>query len=163
MVADRQNGGASSVSDFLRRKDILSGLMFMSVAALGLFLSRDYPIGRATAMGTGYVPRLLCWMLLALGVVVLLQGLRRGAVTLERGPPVWRALILVPAALLAFAFAIGSLGVVAAIVLLVIVGALAGRESRLLEVPAVAAALVALTLVIFVWGVGLPIPIWPEW
>ena len=46
------------------------------MAALGLWLSRDYPIGTALRMGTGYVPRLLCWLLLGLGVIVLVQGLR---------------------------------------------------------------------------------------
>ena len=65
--------------------------------------------------------------------------------------------------LLVFAFLIGPFGVVAATVALVFVGALAGRDSRLLEVVAAAVFLVVLTLAIFVWGVGLPIPVWPEW
>ncbi len=34
-------------------------------------------------MGTGYVPRLLCWLLLGLGVVVLVQGLRQHAAPLR--------------------------------------------------------------------------------
>ena len=38
--------------------------LFMAVAVFGLWLSRDYPIGTALRMGTGYVPRLLCWILL---------------------------------------------------------------------------------------------------
>ena len=62
-----------------------------------------------------------------------------------------------------FAYLIGPYGVVAATVALVAVGALASRESRLLEVAAAAILLVLLTLSIFVWGVGLPIPVWPEW
>ena len=60
----------------LLRKDVLSGLLFAVIALLGLWLSRDYPIGTALRMGTGYVPRLLCWILLGLGVVILVQGLR---------------------------------------------------------------------------------------
>jgi hypothetical protein len=48
-------------------------------------------------------------------------------------------------------------------VALVVVGALASRDSRLLEAAAAAIVLVILTLLIFVWGVGLPIPVWPEW
>ena len=54
--------------------------MFIAVAALGLWLSRDYPIGTALRMSTGYVPRLLCWMLMGLGAVVLVQGLREGPI-----------------------------------------------------------------------------------
>src|SRR5437016_10138489 len=60
----------------LARKNVLAGLLFIAVAALGLWLSRDYPVGTALRMGTGYVPRLLCWILLGLGAVVLVQGLR---------------------------------------------------------------------------------------
>ena len=61
----------------LARKNVLAGLLFIAVGALGLWLSRDYPIGTALRMGTGYVPRLLCWLLLGLGVIILVQGLRQ--------------------------------------------------------------------------------------
>jgi len=147
---------------FLHRTDVLSGLLFIAVAILGLWASRNYAIGTTTRMGTGYVPRLLCWVLLGLGVLVALQGLRAGGVT-QLGRPIWCAIVFVPLSLLAFALLIGPFGVIAATVALVVIGALAGRESHPLEVVAAAVVLVVLTLVIFVWGVGLPIPIWPEW
>ncbi len=153
----------SSWRRFLRRKDVLSGLLFIAFAAVGLWASRAYPIGTATRMGTGYVPRLLCWLLLTLGVLVLVQGLRSAGAGLNRSPPVWRALAFVPLALLAFAYLIGPFGVVAATVVLVVVGSLACLDSRPLEVAAAAAVLAFLTVAIFVWGVGLPIPVWPEW
>src|SRR5438034_7183535 len=60
----------------LARKNVLAGLLFIAVAALGLWLSRNYPVGTALRMGTGYVPRLLCWLLMGLGAIVLVQGLR---------------------------------------------------------------------------------------
>ena len=125
MSGTGQERSPPSVLRLLRRKDVLAGLMFIAVAVLGLWASRDYPIGTATRMGTGYVPRLLCWILLGLGVAGRAQGLRgsRGD-ALDRAPPIWRALIFVPASLLVFAFAIEPLGVVVAIVLLVAVGAL---------------------------------------
>ena len=153
-----------SFSRFLHRKDVLAGLLFIAVAAIGLWASRNYPIGTATRMGTGYVPRLLCWLLLGLGALVFVQGLRgAGGGSLEPGRAIWRAIVFVPLSLLVFALLIGPGGVVAATVALVAVGALAGRESRPLEVVAAAIILVLLTLATFVWGVGLPIPVWPEW
>src|SRR6266567_775700 len=89
----------------LARKDVLAGLLFVAVALFGLWLSRDYPIGTALRMGTGYVPRLLCWILLALGVAVLVQGLREGQgahlVSSEQGSA-WRAVIFVTASLVIF-------------------------------------------------------------
>ena len=56
---------------------MLAGLLFIAVAAIGLWASRNYPIGTTTRMGTGYVPRLLCWILLgARRRWSLVQGLR---------------------------------------------------------------------------------------
>jgi putative tricarboxylic transport membrane protein len=147
---------------YLRRTDVLAGLLFIAVAVIGLWASRIYPIGTTTRMGTGYVPRLLCWILLALGVLIAVQGLRTSGL-IQLGRPIWRAIVFVPLSLLVFAFLIGQFGVVIATVALVVVGALAGRESRPLEVAVAAVFLVILTLAIFVWGVGLPIPVWPEW
>ena len=65
-----------NLPQILARKDVLAGLLFCAIALLGLYLSRDYPVGTALRMGTGYVPRLLCWILLALGALILVQGLR---------------------------------------------------------------------------------------
>jgi len=145
------------------RSDVLAGLVFIAFAVIGLWASRNYPIGTAFRMGTGYVPRLLCWLLLFLGAGIAAAGLRKAGGSIELGRPIWRAIVFAPASLLAFALLIGGFGVIAATVAVVVVGALASRESRPVEVAVAALVLVLLTLAIFVWGVGLPIPIWPEW
>jgi putative tricarboxylic transport membrane protein len=148
----------------LLRKDVLAGLMFIAVAALGLYLSRNYPVGSMLRMGTGYVPRLLCWLLLVLGLIVALSGLlARGAeIVSEDGSP-WRPLIFVPASLLAFALAVERFGLVVGATLLIVVGATAGRDSRIGEVVVTAVVLVAACVGIFIWGLALPIQTWPEW
>jgi hypothetical protein len=147
----------------LQRKNVLAGLLFMAVALLGLYLSRDYPVGTMLRMGTGYVPRLLCWVLLALGAGVALAG-AFGAddrVTPDASP--WRSLIFVPASLVAFALTAESLGLVISCALLVVVGGFAGRHMRIIEVAITAIVLSALCVAIFVYGLALPISIWPEW
>src|SRR5437016_12563272 len=78
MASGEQQHPHASPWHLLARKDVLSGLLFVAVALFGLWLSRDYPIGTALRMGTGYVPRLLCWILLGLGTVILVMGLREG-------------------------------------------------------------------------------------
>jgi hypothetical protein len=136
--------------------------MFIAVAAFGLWASWDYPVGTAVRMSTGYVPRLLCWLLLALGAAVLLQGYRAAAQ--ERGFRLgaWRPLLFVPASLIVFAFAMAPLGVALSTLLLIGVGSLAGNANWG-EVTGTAVLLLLLVLGIFVWGLGLPIPVWPEW
>lgn len=150
----------------LARKDVLSGLLFIGVAALGLWLSRDYPIGTALRMGTGYVPRLLCWLLLGVGAVVLVQGLREAqdARPLSSGDiAALRPIIFVTASLVIFGLSIERLGLVLSILLLIGVGAVAAPALRPLETLAAALVLIVLSWGIFILGLGLTIPVWPEW
>ena len=150
----------------LARKNVLAGLLFIAVAALGLWLSRDYPIGTALRMGTGYVPRLLCWLLLGLGAIVLVQGLREAqdARPLSSADvSALRPVIFVTASLVIFGLSIERLGLVVSIVLLIGVGAVAARVLRPLETLAAALVLIILSWGIFILGLGLTIPVWPEW
>jgi hypothetical protein len=149
----------------LARKNVLAGLMFMGIGALGLWLSRHYPIGTALRMSTGYVPRLLCWILIGLGAVVLVQGLRERDALRAPQPAVLVRLwpvIVVTAALVAFAFSIEQLGLVLSILLLVGIGSLAARGIKVWEALAAAFGLIVLTWTIFILGLGLTIPVWPD-
>jgi hypothetical protein len=142
----------------LARRDVLAGLLFVAVAALGLWFSRDYPIGTALRMGTGYVPRLLCW--------ILVQGLREAQA--ERplsfaDMSAWRPVIFVTASLVIFGLSIEQLGLVVSILLLIGVGAVAARELRPIETVVAALVLIVLSWGIFILGLGLTIPVWPEW
>jgi hypothetical protein len=148
----------------LARKNVLAGLMFIAIAALGLWLSRDYPIGTALRMGTGYVPRLLCWFLMGLGAAIVVQGLREKAAPLERIS--WQQLmpiVVVTTSLVAFALAIEQIGLVLSILLLVGIGAIAARDIKIWETLVAAVVLIALSWAIFILGLGLTIPVWPVW
>jgi putative tricarboxylic transport membrane protein len=148
----------------LARKNVLAGLMFIAIAALGLWVSRDYPIGTALRMGTGYVPRLLCWILMGLGAAVAVQGLREKDAPPERTS--WRQLVpivIVTTSLVAFALAIEQVGLVLSILLLVGIGAIAARDIKIWETLIAAVVLILLAYVVFILGLGLTIPVWPVW
>lgn len=148
----------------LARKNVLAGLMFIAIAALGLWVSRHYPVGTALRMGTGYVPRLLCWILMGLGAAILVQGLCEQDPPSEPGGWAWLVpLVVVTASLVAFALAIEQLGLVLSILLLVGIGALAARDITTWEALAAALVLVVLSWAIFILGLGLTIPVWPVW
>jgi putative tricarboxylic transport membrane protein len=144
----------------LQRKNVLAGLMFIVIAAIGLWASRNYPVGTALRMSSGYVPRLLCLLLLAIGAFVSLRALAIDGPPITRIRP--RPLILVTAAIVVFAYTIQTLGVVIATVLLVLIGGYASPRVRLMEMAAAAVVLALMTIAIFIWGIGLPIPVWPE-
>lgn len=167
MTLGEQRGAPSTaVWQVLARKDVLAGLLFVGVGLLGLWLSRDYPIGTALRMGTGYVPRLLCWTLLGLGGVVLVQGLREAQsprLSSSGQVSAWRPVVFVTASLVIFGLSIERLGLVVSILLLIAVGAVAARGLRPLETLAAAVVLIVLSWGIFILGLGLTIPVWPEW
>jgi putative tricarboxylic transport membrane protein len=149
----------------LARKDVLAGLLFMTVGVLGLIISHGYPIGTALRMGTGYVPRLLCWLLIGLGALVLLQGLRDArAQTIFDGHslPAWRPVIFVAASLAIFAVTVERLGLVIAILLLTGIGGIAARGLKPIETAIAALVLIVLSWAIFIVGLGLTIPVWPD-
>jgi hypothetical protein len=149
----------------LTRKNVLAGLMFIGIGALGLWLSRHYPIGTALRMSTGYVPRLLCWILMALGAVVLVQGLREKDAPRVPQPGALARLwpvVVVTASLVIFALSIEQLGLVLSILLLVGIGSLAARGIKPWEALAAAVGLIVLSWAIFILGLGLTIPVWPD-
>ena len=165
-LGEERHPPGSAFLHILARKDVLAGLLFVGVALFGLWLSRDYPIGTALRMGTGYVPRLLCWILLGLGVVIMVMGLREGqdARRVDFGDAaMWRPVIFVTAGLVIFGLSLERLGLVISILLLICVGAVAARGLRPLETMAAAVVLIVLSWAIFILGLGLTIPVWPEW
>jgi hypothetical protein len=148
----------------LQRKNVLAGLLFIGVAVFGLWVSRNYPIGTAMRMSTGYMPRLLLWILLGLGGVILVLGLRESdpVPAADTEGSAWRPVVFVTSSLVVFGLALERLGLVLSILLLIGIGAVAARNLRPLETALAAIVLTALCWLIFIVGLSLTIPVWPE-
>jgi putative tricarboxylic transport membrane protein len=72
-----------------------------------------------------------------------------------------RPILISLLAMALFGIALQWLGLIAAIAVLVIVGSFASRESRIVPTIALAAVLILFSVAVFVWVLGLPIPLWP--
>ena len=75
----------------------------------------------------------------------------------------WRPVVFVTASLVVFGLSLQRLGLVVSILLLVGLAALAARGLRLIESLSAALVLIVLSWAIFILGLGLTIPVWPEW
>jgi hypothetical protein len=141
-------------------KDFWAGLFFVAVAAGFIGLSHQYGMGNMHRMGPALFPTLVGVLLAALGVVIA------GRAFAIDGPPVpgfhARPILISLAAIALFGAALAHLGLIAAVAALVLVAALASNESRTLETMALAAALIGFSVAVFVWLLGLPIPLWPD-
>ena len=143
--------------EYLTNKDFWAGLLLIAVGTLAVAIAQDYPLGTARRMGPGYFPIALGALLVLFGIYVLVKGLRGGG-RIEAG---WslRALIVLPLALALFGFLMSRAGFVPALVVLVFASAAAGSEFKLLEIVALTVVLTALSTAVFVWGLGLPYPL----
>jgi hypothetical protein len=111
-------------------------------------------------MGPAMFPTLVGALLAALGAVMAVRALALDGAAVPRfhARPIGVSLL----AIVLFAVALQRLGLIPAIAVLVLVGAHAARDTRPLENLALAAAMIAFSVAVFVWLLGLPLPLWPD-
>lgn len=140
-------------------RDLASALLLTAIALSGLWFGRDWETGTLASVQAGFFPRLICLALLALGVLILVQALRRHAATPSRWS--WRPSLAITVAVLAFAAVLNQVGLVLALLALVGIGGLAGQPLPPVRLATLWATLATACIAIFSWGLGLPLPIWP--
>ena len=127
-----------------------------------ILLASQYRYGDMHRMGPAMFPTLVGALLALLGAVIARARVRvagRAGAALSR-----------PAARSYRSFAIVTvrrrmlrwLGLVTAVAVLVLVGAFAARDVRPLENAVLAAVMVLFSVAVFVWLLGLPLPLWPD-
>jgi hypothetical protein len=84
------------------------------------------------------------------------QDASHGAASFSR----LRPFFILPA-IVAFALLLESVGLVLASIALLGIGALAARDMTLRQFALLAIVLLVLVLAVFVWGLGLPVKVWP--
>lgn len=144
------------------QRDFWSGLLFVAAGLAFAWGATFYRFGDSARPGPGFFPLGLGLLTALLGLVILFKAL-----TVERadGDPIgsiaWKPLGFIVGAVVLFGWAVPHLGLFLALSLLVIVSALAGDEFRWREVLVNALVLTALSWAIFIWGLGLTIPLLP--
>ncbi|NVO16439.1 MAG: tripartite tricarboxylate transporter TctB family protein [Rhodoplanes sp.] len=140
-------------------KNVLAGLLFVGFGLFGLWLSHSLDMGTADAMGSGYFPRMVCSLLIVCGGVLAVLAL----VWPDERPEGWhwRPLVCVTLASLAFALLLRPLGLVAALAVTILLGALSGPLLPPLKLAFLVVVLIAVNVGIFVLALGMPIPLWP--
>ena len=143
-------------------KDFWSGVMFLAIGLAFAIIVKvsEYPLGTSSRMGPGYFPLVLGSMMAVLGAIIIVQAL------LSSGGPItkfaWRPLIWVLGGFVVFGLTAKLLGLVIAICLLVMISAYGGHEFKWKEAIISSAILAAGSVGVFVYGLKLPFPIWPE-
>lgn len=143
-------------------KDFWAGLIYVALAAAFLWFGRDYKMGAASRMGPGYFPLTLAWVLGGFGVISIIRSFMTDGGTL--GGIAVKKLILVTAAVLAFAILIQPAGLIFALPALVIISSFASTDSQYdAKALLILVGLTAFCILVFVKGLGVPMPIFGSW
>jgi len=143
--------------EVVNNKDFWAGATFFITGAVAMVIAWDYRFGTTLRMGPGYFPIILGGIMIVFGLIIMSKGLRRS----EKIKGSWsiRALIMLPLSLVLFGVLMRHAGFLPALVVLIFGSAAAGREFKFLEVLPLTGLLILLSWFVFVWGMGLPYPL----
>lgn len=139
-------------------RDVWAGALYVAVALAAFWIARDYRVGTAARMGSGYFPMLVAGALLGVGVASILRGLLRAGAQVQA--LALRPVLFVTCACVVFALLLERAGFVPALAALCAIAAFADREFR----PtwgklAILVGFVGVCALVFVVGLGLPVPL----
>jgi hypothetical protein len=138
-------------------KDFLSGAMFIVFGLSALYFGHNLSVGTAVRMGPGYVPRMLSYILLALGLLICVVSLFSAGEPVERIK--WKPITLVTIGIVCFALLFERAGLLPALVVLVLIASLGGEEFKLTEVIGNMIVLAILCTIVFKVGLGMNISV----
>lgn len=146
-------------------EDLVAAAMFVVIGIGAFVMALDYDVGTARRMGPGVFPLVISGLMVMIGAGLAVQVIASGF--LARIPSMAprfetiRALFFVMASLLAFALLVRPVGLFIATAVQVFIATRAEPGRGVLVSAVLALSLAVLAAVIFIYGIGLPIPLWP--
>ena len=144
------------------QRAFVSGALFLGFAIFFYVVALGYPAGTAARMGPGYFPRLLAIVLAVIGLVVMLGAMKATAERQSLHAWDWKGLAWVTGSVALFGLLLFPIGLIGALFVLIMVSSKASPEFTWRGALVNAAVLIALCLVVFVYGLGLRLPVWPS-
>jgi hypothetical protein len=144
------------------QKDFWAGLLFVAFGVFFAGFGTQYTFGTAANVGPGYFPTVLGIITAVLGIVVAIGGLSPNAKEEKVKRFAFPTLLLVLGSVVLFGLLLKPLGLVLSLFLLITVSSLASHEFKWKATLAVAFALIALCLLVFVWALSLQFQLWPS-
>ncbi len=136
-------------------KDFWSGLMFIGFGLFALIYGSNLAVGTAVRMGPGYVPRMLSYILIGLGLVILVRAVIAPSDSIERF--YLRPIVMITIGVVAFALLFETAGMFPALVALIFLSALGGQEFKFVETVLACLVLTAICTVLFKIGLDMNI------
>jgi hypothetical protein len=142
-------------------RDFYAGLMYASVGAAAAWIARDYSMGSAVRMGPAYFPTVLSILLIVVGATSLIRSFFHQGDAIQAFA--WREIGLVIGSIALFGVLVRVAGLAIALVLLVMISAWASPQFKFKTALLLAVVTTALSVAVFVKGLGLPFAILGSW
>lgn len=142
-------------------RDFWAGLMFLATGMGFYLLSGKYDMGSARHMGPAYFPTILSAALAVLGLLIMLQSLRRQHEPLPGFS--LRSLVLILVSVIVFGALIRGAGLIPALMAMVGISAAASFKFNPLTAFFMAVVIVLFSVAVFVFALGLPIAAFGPW
>ncbi len=142
-------------------KDFWTGIIYIAFGLIFIIIARDYDMGTGTKMGPAYFPTILSALLIAIGIISLIRSF------IQPGSPIgsfaFKGLLMIIAAAVIFGLIVRGAGLIIALPALVIISSYASIRFRWRTSLALAAGLTVFCILIFLKGLGVPLPIVGSW
>jgi hypothetical protein len=142
-------------------KDFCAGTIYIAFGLTAVVLARDFGMGTALKMGPAYFPTVLGYLLALIGVLAVARSFMLSGSPIGRFA--FKGLLLVVGATLVFGLTVRGAGLAVALPALVVVSAYASIHFRWLSAFALAAGLTLFCSLVFLKGLGIPLPIIGAW
>lgn len=146
------------MNDNSNARDALAALPIILLGGAAAWFARPFRFGSLLQMGPGFLPTVVAYLLIGIGLLIACQ--RRGTDEPGDAARAARAIVFVLGAMLAFAGLIERAGVVAATITATAICVFATPEARWKEALPLGAGFAAFAVLVFVYGLGQPIPVW---
>ncbi|MBJ3783186.1 tripartite tricarboxylate transporter TctB family protein [Devosia sediminis] len=144
------------------KNDLASGAMFIAFGAYFVLESTRYEFGTPFRMGPGFMPVVLGAVLVALGLAVAAKGFGKPDDEAPAPWP-WRGIALVLGTIVFFAATIRGLGFIPVVLISGFATAMSSTRNSILQALVIAVGLCVLCYAIFVFGLGMLVPMFGPW
>jgi putative tricarboxylic transport membrane protein len=141
--------------------DFWAGLIYIAFGVTAIVVAQDYGMGSALRMGPGYFPAVLGTLLTLIGILGLVRGLRVQGDAVVR--PSIRSICLIAGPIILFGMLLRSAGLLIAMPILIFGSAYASSYFSLFRTTLLTIGLTAFCSLVFVKGLGIPLPLLGSW
>lgn len=142
-------------------KDFWTGIIYIAFGAAAILIARDYGMGSPRKMGPAFFPVILSILLIVIGAISLTRSFLRPGTPF--GSVAVKGLVLVTGATVLFGLILRGAGLLIAMPALVITSAYGSSKFNWRTSIVSAVVLTAFCIVIFLKGLGIPIPVLGTW